>query len=264
MFASKTCRRLVKNSVTVARTVSTEAPDRGSTQPQRPDPVPDSVPLSRTSGPPSRRADASAGASFSPDRFEGSRRPTQDTKIIHCLIHGTTASFSDITRLLSQGGYRGRLPRDYVLRRGRRERATYLTLEFDSVADASSARIELARQRLNGRPISTHRVPQGRLPPKYDPLHVAPQSGPGKVVSIEGLPYTATEDRLRTALAGYELVDNMDFQIFLLRRVADLSIWLVRLKSEDEAQRLVRNVNCTYYRRRQSGDSFPIKAEVFH
>lgn len=267
------------------RNISTEA---GSTSPAFPTPIPIAdlprQPTRRGPPPPSNtthrqpsndsldhRHPREQQRRSSPSRFRDTRRnrtsQTQEDEyhIVQCVIPGLSASLHDVLRSLSEAGYSGAPPVDHTLRRQRRDTTSLLSVQFARPQDAGQARTCLLRTAdINGarfRALPFHRPV---LPPKYEPLHVSPQSGPGKVVSIEGLPRAAEADTLRRALAGYGLVDNEEFQCHLVARSTVFSIWLARLKTEEEAQRMVRNLNATYFSGRQYGEKYPIRAEVFY
>lgn len=180
-------------------------------------------------------------------------------------FHGLSVQMEDIEQMLGPRPYaRAKPPIDYVLRRDRRANTTIVSLLYESPWDGGKVREILSRERMNGVRVTGRPMFVNTLPNKYDPVHVSPQSGPGKVVSVEGLPYAITENRMRQAFAGYELVDNHDFQFHLVKQIADSSIWLIRTKSEDEAQRIVKTVNSTYYNRQHFGTDYPVRAEVFY
>lgn len=171
----------------------------------------------------------------------------------------------DVERMLAMRPYTGaKPPLDHVLRRDRIANTTIITLLYETAWEGGTVREILSKQSINGVQVRGRPMFVNTLLEKYDPVHVSPQSGPGKVVSIEGFPYAMSEAHLRIAFAGYELVDNHDFQFHLVRQAADLSIWLVRTKSEDEAQRIVKTVNSTYYYPQRFGNDYPLRAEVFY
>lgn len=180
-------------------------------------------------------------------------------------IHGTSVTWPDIQQLLKVKGKDGPIPTDYALRRARQTHTTQIQLQFATVAEGELVRRTLMTQFINGSPIRAYAQDHGNtLMGKYEPLHASPQSGPGKAVSIEGLPYMCNERYLRRAFAGYELVDNPEFQCHLVTKAMNRSVWLLRTRSEDEAQRVVRTVNSTYYKPNEWGTDYPLKAEVFY
>lgn len=184
--------------------------------------------------------------------------------MIHLMLHGQTAQIADIEHILYQNGYRGGEYVDYSLVRLRKLNQTEMVIAFRSNSDFLKAHFILSTKTLNGVRINAKPDTNSFVPFKYDPLYISPQSGPGKAVSIHGLPYSTSADRLGSALAGYDLVDNPEFRFHLIKQEADLSTWLVRLKSEEEAQRLMRNVNATYYRPNYYRQDYPLAAEVFY
>lgn len=185
-------------------------------------------------------------------------------RTLHIVIHGLTATIADIDHIISQSPIGFVLRIGYRLERLRKERKTSLTVLYDNETNAARVRELLEKHNMNGARIKVQPIYRTDLPPKWDPLHISPQSGPGKAVSIEGLPFTTQEHRLRRALAGYDLVDNPDYRLYRIYRAGGTSSWLVRTKSEEEAQRLVRNVHRTYYNPEFWGLSNPLIAEVFY
>lgn len=184
-------------------------------------------------------------------------------KTIRVVLHGLTAQTSDIERILVNAGYSGSPCTDSSLARLRKTNQTILIMSYASTEHVRRVLDILASKSLNGARITAEPYPSA-FTPKWDPLHISPQSGPGKAVSIDGLPYLTNAGHLRRVLAGYELVDNPEFRFYMIYREGGKASWLVRTKSEDEAQRIVRNVHATYYRPAEYGKDYPLAAEVFY
>lgn len=211
---------------------------------------------------PRRRAQNSSARPWRDLRGLPARRESQNLML---KIHGTSVTWTDIRGLLRWKGKEGPVPTDYALRRDRQTSTTQIQMRFASPEAGEEVRWVLRTRSLNGSPIGIHALAHGAtLIGKYEPLHASPQSGPGRAVSIEGLPYMCNETYLRRAFAGYDLVDNAEYQFHLVKKALNRSVWLLRAKSEDEAQRIVRTVNATYYKHDAFGTDYPLKAEVFY
>ena len=178
-------------------------------------------------------------------------------------LHGLTPTASDLQDILRLNGYKGTRHVDDSIYRNVIARNTVISLRHATSRDSEHARSILDGEKFNGsliRSRSTHKMLN-----KYDPLYESNESGPGMVVSIEGLPYSMREEHMEQALRGYELVENPDLRYEPRSKpVNDSSSWLVRLKSEDEAQRLVQDINCTYYLPKRYGQDYQLKAEVLY
>lgn len=205
----------------------------------------------------------SEAETYAAGRVAPVRRPQKESTIVTAAVHGVTTEAGDLQVLLDARGKDHVKHLEYVIRKNRREGVTFVTMRYKDSDQARLAQSTLREEFMNGARINCVQTAD-RMPLRYDPLHVSSESGPGRVVSIEGLPFGTREAHLSRALGGYDLVDNAELRFHQVKTPSrDSSAWLVRLKTEDEAQRLVRTINSTYYLPKDFGYEYFIKAEVF-
>ena len=212
--------------------------------------------------------------------LHGCARPTT---IIGVEVAGTTVQPGDLNRIAHRRRLKCPTPDESLVVRDRKGMQSVVWLRYEDAEKAQQAHEGINQIILNG----------DRLRPTYSKRHNLPRSdilaatgpaarfardehdrstGPapiegqagGRAVSIEGLPPQTHQKVLSSFLRGYDLVEDQTQQLHEIYRNGERSSWLVRLKTNAEAERLARDANNSFQRMRkdQVGD-YVLRAQVF-